>query len=108
MSGRVDERKLAVGHDIPSKAEINAILSTAEGRWRPLFVTAALTGTRASELRGLQWADLDFAAKVIYLRQRAERWALWVIPNQRSIPMSPIVVNALREWKLACPKALPV
>ena len=26
-------------------------------------------------------------------------------PEQRTIPMSPTVVNTLREWKLSCPKS---
>jgi integrase len=45
--------KLKVGADIPKPEEITAILANAKGRWRPLLVTAALTGLRASELRGL-------------------------------------------------------
>jgi integrase len=100
--------KLAIGRDIPSKEEIQAILAKADGRWRPFFVTAVFTGLRASELRGLPWRDVDFDRKVVHVRQRANLWGDIGAPKSaaghREIPMSPMVVNALREWKLACPK----
>ena len=32
-----EQGKLAVGRDIPSKEEIQAILAKAEGRWRPFL-----------------------------------------------------------------------
>jgi integrase len=100
--------KLTVGRDIPSKAEAQTILSTAAGRWRPLFATAIFTGMRASELRGLTWDDVDFERNVIHVRQRANLWGEIGAPKSaagdREIPMSPMVVNALKEWRLACPK----
>ena len=41
-------------------------------------------------------------------RQRADKWGTIGPPKSaagaREIPMAPIVVNVLREWKLACPK----
>jgi integrase len=103
-----DQGKLVVGRDIPSKEEIQTILATATGRWRPLFVTAVFTGMRASELRGLIWDDVDFDRKVVHVRQRANLWGEIGAPKSaagdREIPMSPMVVNVLREWKLACPR----
>jgi integrase len=106
-----EQGKLAVGRDIPSKEEVQTILAKAEGRWRPLFVTAIFTGMRASELRGLTWSDVDFDRKVIAVRQRANLWGEIGSPKsaagEREIPMAPMVVNALREWRLACPKGEP-
>lgn len=106
-----EKRKLEVGRDIPSKDEAQAILSAAAGRWRPFFVTAIFTGMRASELRGLTWDDVDFERKVAHVRQRANLWGAIGAPKSeagdREIPMSPMVVNALREWKLACPRQKP-
>ena len=66
--------KLKVGVDIPTPDEISAILAHAEGRWRPLLIVAAFTGLRASELRGLRWADVDLKANEIHVRQRADRY----------------------------------
>jgi integrase len=105
---RRDQGKLAIGRDIPSKEEINTILDQVGERWRPLFITAVFTGMRSSELRGLVWADVDFEDKAIHVRQRADAWGEMGAPKSaagdRKIPMSPMVLSALREWKLACPK----
>ena len=71
-------------------------------------MTAVFTGMRSSELRGLAWNDVDFGQKVIHVRQRADQWGVIGSPKSeaghRTIPMAPMVVNALREWKLACPR----
>ncbi len=93
---------------IPSKAEVRALLEAVAPQWRPLIVTAVFTGLRASELRGLRWADVDLAAKVVRVRQRADRWGHLGVPKsaaaRREVPMAPLVLNVLREWCLACPK----
>ena len=62
------------------------ILSKAEGRWRPLFVTAIFTGMRASELRGLIWDDVDFGRNVIHVRQRADDWGVIGAPKSAAGP----------------------
>jgi integrase len=106
-----DQRKLEIGHGIPGKPEIQQILTAlSEPRWvryRPLFITAIFSGMRSSELRGLPWSAVDFTKKTITVRQRADEWGTIALPKshagQRTIPMSPTVLNTLREWKLACP-----
>src|SRR6266403_2505348 len=45
---------------IPSKPELQAIVASAAGRWRPLILVAIFCGLRGSELRGLRLADIDF------------------------------------------------
>ena len=104
---RRESGKLVVGRDLPSPAEVQVLLGTADGRWRPFFVTAIFTGMRASELRGLAWDALDFDRRVIHVRQRANLWRELGPPKSaaghREIPMSPLVANTLREWRLACP-----
>jgi integrase len=106
---RRQKTKLKVGVDIPSPAEIRAIVAHLKGRWRPLLLTAIFTGLRASELRGLRWEDVDLKKAVLHVRQRADKFNRIGKPKsaagQRAIPMPPILVNALREWKLACPKS---
>jgi integrase len=105
-----DQRKLAVGRDIPSKEEIQTILSKADGRWRPLLITAIFTGMRSSELRGLVWDDIDFENKVIHVRQRADHWGDIGAPKSaagdREIPIAPdgMIINALKQWRLVCPR----
>ncbi|MGA2412792.1 MAG: tyrosine-type recombinase/integrase [Candidatus Binataceae bacterium] len=101
--------KLKVGVDIPTREEIKAIVEAAEGRWRPLLLTAIFTGLRASELRGLRWEDVDLDKRELHMRQRADRFNDFGSPKSedgdRTVPLTPIVANTLREWKLACPKS---
>jgi integrase len=107
---RRHKHKLKVGEDIPTPDEITAFLSAAEGRWKPFFLVAIFTGLRASELRGLRWKDVDFDKKQLTVHQRADRWRKIGKPKseagERTIPIPPTTLNALREWKLACPKGV--
>jgi integrase len=68
----------------------------------------AAVGLRASELRGLAWKGVDLAGGSLTVRQRADRYQEIGSPKsaagQRTVPLPPIVVNTLREWRLACPK----
>lgn len=104
---RRQKKRLAYGVDIPTHDEVRAILAAATGRYRPFIITAIFTGMRASELRGLPWRDVDLGKAVIHVRQRADAYAAIGMPKsdagQRSIPLTPLVVNTLREWKLECP-----
>lgn len=99
--------RLRYGIDIPTREEIRAILEAVTGRYRPLLITAIFTGMRASELRGLPWSDVDLDKAVIHVRQRADRFNAIGAPKseagQRSIPLTPMVVNTLTEWRLVCP-----
>jgi integrase len=111
VSIRVSKRgtvKLRAGRDFPDKGEINAILKTATGRWRPLIVAAIFTGLRSSELRGLRWEDVDLDAKLLHVHQRADAWGTMGAPKseagERTIPLTTQVINTLREWKLTCPR----
>ncbi|MDW9370045.1 tyrosine-type recombinase/integrase [Sinorhizobium meliloti] len=101
--------KLRVGVDIPTTAEIRAILDAATGRYRPLLVTMIFTGLRSSEARGLRWEDVDLKKGILHVRQRADRYGEVGMPKseagQRTVPLPPIAVNTLKEWKLACPKS---
>jgi integrase len=90
-------------------AEIKAILTQLNGRWRALLITAIFTGLRASELRGLRWQDIDLKAGEIHVRQRADRFNEIGKPKsaagERVVPFGKFVANTLKEWKLACPKS---
>jgi integrase len=108
---RADRRqkgKLKVGIDIPAPEEIKAIIETAEGRWRPFFLTAIFTGLRASELRGIRWADADLKKGELNVTQRADAYQEIGAPKSeaghRTVPLTPKLVRVLTEWKLACPK----
>jgi integrase len=97
---------------IPTKPELQAIIAGATARksriWRALVLVAVFCGLRASELRGLRWVDVDFEARQINVNQRADIYhkigKLKSKSAYRSIPCPSLVLNALREWKLQCPK----
>jgi integrase len=102
------QRRLETGVDIPLPGEIKAVLKAATGRWRPFLMTAALTGLRASELRGLRWQDVDLDKGTLSVSQRADRYKEIGSPKsaaaRRTVSLVPELVRALREWKLKCPK----
>jgi integrase len=108
VSGR--KAKLQVGKDIPTGEEVRRMIDGApEGRGRTLIMVAAFSGLRASELRGLRWKDVDLKRGVLHVRQRADRYNTIGQPkstsSERNVPIGPMVVNTLRQWKLACPKS---
>src|SRR5258705_6294896 len=95
----------------PTRAELQAIIAAAAGRWRPLILVAIFCGLRASELRGLRWEDVSFEDREISIKQRANaRNRIGRLKSKaahRSIPMPSMVVNTLRECRLLCPKGEP-
>lgn len=108
---RRHERRLQAGVDFPTLAEAGRIIEAAIPRWRPVLVVALFTGLRASELRGLNWRDVDFDSHVIRVEQRMDRWNSIGSPKskagRREVPMTPLALNTLREWRLACPASDP-
>ena len=66
------------------------------------------TGLRASELRGLTREDVNLKTASLTVRQRIDRWNNVGSPKSAgarlTVLLAPLVVNVLREWKLACPK----
>jgi integrase len=100
--------KLKVGVDIPTPDEIKRIIHAASGKHRPLLLTLIFTGLRSSELRGLRWQDIDLHRGELHVCQRADEFNEIGKPKSdsgdRIIPIGPLVSNALKEWKLACPK----
>ena len=59
-------------------------------------------------MRGLRWIDVDLKRGELHVRQRADRFNRIGKPKsesgERTIPLGPLVLNTLKEWKLACPK----
>ena len=104
--------KLKVGVDIPTPDEIRAIIAHLHGRRRPMLLTAIFTGLRASELRGLRWADINLKRGELHVRQRADRFNTIGRPKsesgERTIPLAPMLVNTLREWSSPVPRAISI
>jgi integrase len=94
--------------DIPTPQEIARLVKAAKGKVRVLIMTAASTGLRASELRGLPWSAVDLKAGELEVRQRADYENTIGPPksksSRRKVPLGHELILALKEWKLACPK----
>jgi len=101
---RRQKGRLEIGVDIPARDEIKALVAALEPNWRPLIITAVFTGMRSSEIRGLRWQDVDFKKAEINVRQRADEFGEIGRPKSeagvRSIPVPPLVINALKEHRL--------
>jgi len=99
---------LRAGVDFPTMAELNALIENSSACRRPFIATAIFTGMRLSELRGLSWSDVDLDSGVIHVRQRADAWGRIGPPKSKSgkrdIPLAPIVLNTLKQWRIVCPK----
>ena len=74
-----------------------------------MLLTVALTGLRASELRGLRWFDVDLKAGELHVRQRADCFGKIGMPKSktsgRTMPLDQQTVSALKAWKLECPNS---
>jgi integrase len=97
------DRGLELAKHTPTPDEIKRVLAVAKtARQRALLLTVALTGLRASELRGLRWADVDLGkGEELHVRQRADRWKVIGPPKSdagtRTVPLPPQLVEALRR-----------
>jgi integrase len=92
--------------EIPTRAELRALLDACDVSQKPLIMTAIMTGLRSSELRGLRWKDIDFQEKRITVAERADQRCvigeLKSAAAYRSIPVPSTLTATLKEWKLAC------
>jgi integrase len=102
------EAKLVIGRTIPTPEEVRNLIEAAgkSKAWlRAMVTTAAFTGMRQGELRGLSWEDIDLAAGQITVRQRADQWGALGAPKskagQRVLDIAPAVVKELQRWRLA-------
>ncbi len=102
---RRHKKKLKVGVDIPSPTEISLIIAQLDGRWDLVFLMAIFTGLRASELRGLNWSSIDFQKAEDDVVERADIYKMLGSRKsesaQRQVPLPPILLKRMREWKLA-------
>lgn len=93
---------------IPTKAELKALVDHADASLKPLIMVAIFAGLRASELRGLRWADIDLKGATLTVAQRADKYGHIGPPKSdagyRTIPIARPVVAELQTWKLQCPK----
>lgn len=87
--------------------ELRRLLAAAPKAYRPLLVTAALSGLRLAELLGLQWHDVDFDAGLIRVRRQWDRSLAYSEPKtsagKRNVVMQSALAKVLKEHRLASP-----
>jgi integrase len=92
--------------EILNPEEIDQLLDNVEDSYRVAFLTDVMTGLRAGELWGLQWGDIDWNLKQLYVRR-----SLWtnkfLTPKSkysiRTVDIPDSLIHELKKWKLACP-----
>lgn len=105
-----DERPHPLRSDqrVLTRTELARLFAACPRRYRPLLVTGAYTGMRLSEVLGLSWDDVDFAAGVIHVRHQLARGRRGVPPHRippktracvREIPLLPQLAAVLRQHK---------
>lgn len=77
---------------------------------RVVILTAALTGLRQSELRGLRWRDIDWSAQRIrvrntYVRGEQSSEGKSELSTRRSVPMATRLARELELWSRRTPYA---
>jgi integrase len=77
---------------------------------RILTLLIAVTGLRISECLGLQWADVDYESKQIFVRRA---WTGGRIGQPKSaaskapVPLGPVLAGFMREWQQQTPYGQP-
>lgn len=104
---KVGDRRKSKRPEIPTKAELRAIIGAATGKHRALILCALFAGLRASELRGLRWNCVDLKKGIVSVRERVDAWGEAGAPKsaagERDVPLAPMAINALKEHRLATP-----
>ncbi len=98
------ERRGNVAQNVARDVRIGA---STRARAKLAVGAAIFSGLRASELRGLRWQDVDLKRGELHVRQRADRYNVIGSPKSkaghRTVPITPLLANTLREWKMQCP-----
>ena len=97
---RMQEAKTKV--DPLSDEELALVFAKVDKHYLPLFKVLAFTGARPNELTALRWDDIDWVGEYINIskgRVRGQEGLPKTKSAERKIPMSPKVINALKQQK---------
>jgi integrase len=95
--------------DVLTIDEIGKLLAEVSQPWRTAVYIAITTGLRISELLGVQWRDVDFAAGEINLRRGVVRQHVGDMKTEASrkpIPLDTGLADVLIRWRGICPYGL--
>ncbi len=83
-----------------SLEQVKSIIDTVRVDFRPYFIVRFFTGMRTGEVHGLKWKYVDFARRLILIRETVvdgEETYTKTDSSQREIQMSQLVFDALKE-----------
>jgi integrase len=89
--------------DVLNPSEFRALLDQLSVRDRAIVLLAGSTGLRRSEFIGLTWADVDAEKMEIAITRSCFRNVFGETKTEcsrRPVPLHPLVLNALLQWKL--------
>ncbi len=94
---------------ILSGQDLFRLVSVVEDEYRPVFLLAAETGARLSEVLGIVWSEVDFDEQTItfthQLGRDGTRQPLKTKRSRRCIEITPSLVTMLRKLRLASEKS---
>jgi integrase len=92
---------------ILNPAEINALLEAEQNlKYKTFFMLAIMSGARQGEIFGLKWSDVDWKSSQIHIQRTYNHGSLYDTKTEtsnRKIDLGPVMMTALKKWKLACP-----
>ena len=92
--------------EILDPGEVKLLLNSTGELYRTAFLTAILTGVRAGELWALQWGDVDWHSKRLYIRRSVWKGDFQSPKSQQSvrkIDLPDSLIPELKKWKVRCP-----
>lgn len=76
-------------------AEVEALgRAAATEQDAAIFLTAAYTGLRLGELRGLRWRDVNFAKRIVHVRRNVPAGGSERVPKSGKVRSVPLVDRA--------------
>jgi hypothetical protein len=84
-------------------AEVKALVDNLGIRERTLVLLAVSTGLRQSELFGLKWGDIEFAAGHMHVTRSIVYGVVGSCKteaSQKPVPIHPILSEALLQWRI--------
>lgn len=92
---------------ILSPAEINALLESEKNlKYNTIYMLAIFSGARQGEILGLKWSDVDWKNNQIHIQRTFNNKAWYDVKTEtsnRRIDLGPVMMTALKKWKLPCP-----
>ena len=83
-------------------SQVAGILEALEEPYRTIVLLDAVTGMRASELFALQWSDVDFERRLLFIRRTYYRGKFGLPKNENServVPLGHGLVAALQHHR---------